>query len=294
MEIGTPGVFALTDLMTARQLTTFARNVEKHGYGSLWFPEALGRDPFAVATHILTVTEKLIVGTGIANVWKREPIAMMGAARTLAEMFPERFILGIGISHGPMMAQLGYKYEKPVAFMRNYLTRMKSAPYMAPPPNAEPPIMIAALMPKMLELAAAETEGTIPVYTTPEQTARMRAVLGPDKWISVQQVAILEADAAKARRAARAALTMYLTLPNYLQSFRNMGFGDRDFADGGSDRLVDSLIAWGDGDAIRKRVAAHYDAGATQVSVTLTRAEGTPAERTVPDEAALRALAPRK
>jgi probable F420-dependent oxidoreductase len=241
MDIKTPGIFALTDLMTADQLTSFALNVEKHGYGSLWFPEGLGRDPFSVATHILTVTKKLIVGTGIANVWKREPISMISAARTLAEMFPKRFILGIGISHGPMMAQLGYKYEKPVAFMRNYLARMKSAPYMAPQPRSEPPIMIAALMPRMLQLAAAQTQGTIPVHTTPEQTARMRASLGPDKWICVQQVAILEADAAKARRAARGALTVYLSLPNYLRSFRDMGFGDPDFADGGSDRLVDSL-----------------------------------------------------
>jgi probable F420-dependent oxidoreductase len=293
MDIKTPGVFALTDLMTAGQLTSFALNVEKHRYGSLWFPEGLGRDPFAVAAHILTVTKKLIVGTGIANVWKREPIAMMSAARSVAEMFPGRFILGIGISHGPMMAQLGYKYEKPVAFMRNYLARMKSAPYMAPPPKSEPPIMIAALMPRMLALTAAETQGTIPVHITPEQTARMRAALGPEKWICVQQVAILEADAAKARRAARSALTVYLSLPNYLRSFRDMGFGDPDFGDGGSDRLVDSLIAWGDADAIRKRVAAHYDAGATEVSVSLTRAEGSPAERSVPDEAALRALAPR-
>ena len=293
MDIKTPGIFALTDLMTADQLTCFALNVEKHGYGSLWFPEGLVRDPFSVATHILTFTNKLIVGTGIANVWKREPISMISAARTLAEMFPERFILGIGISHGPMMAQHGYKYEKPVAFMRNYLARMKSAPYMAPQPRSEPPILIAALMPRMLQLAAAQTQGTIPVHTTPEQTARMRAALGPDKWICVQQVAILEADAAKARRAARGALTVYLSLPNYLRSFRDMGFGDPDFVDGGSDRLVDSLIAWGDADAIRKRVAAHYDAGATEVSVTLTCAEGSPAERSVPDEAALRALAPR-
>ena len=293
MVIKTPGLFALTDLMPPDQLTSFALSVEKHGYGSFRFPEGLGRDPFSVATHILTVTKKLIVGTGIANVWKREPLSMISAARTLAEMFPARFILGIGISHGPMMAQLGYKYEKPVAFMRNYLARMKSAPYMAPQPRSEPPIMIAALMPRMLQLAAAQTQGTIPVHTTPEQTARMRAALGPDKWICVQQVAILEADAAKARRAARGTLTVYLSLPNYLRSFRDMGFGDPDFADGGSDRLVDSLIAWGDADAIRKRVAAHYDAGATEVSVTLARAEESPAERTLPDEAALRALAPR-
>ncbi|MGC1677182.1 MAG: LLM class flavin-dependent oxidoreductase, partial [Candidatus Binataceae bacterium] len=172
MNLTTPGAFALTDSMTGNQIAGFVRKLEQLGYGSFWFPEAFGRDPFALAAHILSVTEHLVVGTGIANVWKREPVAMIGAARTLAEMFPDRFILGIGISHAPMMAQLGIKYAKPVSYMRDYLARMKAAPYTAPRPKSDPPIVIAALMPKMLQLAAAETNGTFPVYITPEQTAR--------------------------------------------------------------------------------------------------------------------------
>ena len=256
MDLTKHGVFAMTDTLTASQLTTLARRVEELGYASLWFPEAFGRDPFALASHLLTVTDKLIVGTGIANVWKREPVTMINAARTLSEMFPDRFILGIGISHGPLMAQLGIKYEKPVAFMRDYLARMKTAPYSAPPPRADPPIVVAALMPKMLELAAAETKGTYPVYVTPEQTARMRAAIGPDKWLCVQQVATLETDAAKARAGARSVLGFYLQLPNYLRTFRNHGFTAADLADGGSDRLVDALIAWGDEKSIRSRVRA--------------------------------------
>lgn len=294
MDLKTPGIFALTDSMTAGQLTSLVRKVEKLGYGSFWFPEAFGRDPFTLASHILTVTDKLIVGTGIANVWKREPITMINAARTLAEMFPGRFILGVGVSHGPMMAQLGIKYAKPVAFMRDYLNRMKAAPYSAPKPQADPPIVIAALMPKMLQLAATETDGTFPVYITAEQTARMREAMGPGKWICVQQVAILESDAAKARRTARGVLAFYLTLPNYLQSFKGMGFSDSDFANGGSDRLVDGLIAWGDEKAIRDRVAAHYRAGATHVSMTLVPVQANTAERSLPiDESGLEALAPR-
>jgi len=293
MNLRTPGVFALTDSMTATQLTALVRKVDQLGYSTFWFPEAFGRDPFALAAHILTVTEKLVVGTGIANVWKREPIAMIDAARTLAEMFPERFVLGIGISHGPMMAPLGIKYEKPVAFMREYLRRMKAAPYTAPKPAFDPPIVIAALMPKMLQLAGAETNGTFPVYVTPEQAARMRKTLGPDKWICIQQVAILETDRATALRTARGVLAFYLTLPNYLRSFKSMGFDDADFANGGSDRLVDALIVSGNEKVIRDRVAAHYRAGATHVCVTLVPAQVSTRERALPvDERALEALAP--
>jgi probable F420-dependent oxidoreductase len=293
MDLSTQGAFALTDSMTGNQIAGFVRKLEALGYGSFWFPEAFGRDPFALAAHILSVTDRLVVGTGIANVWKREPIAMIGAARTIAELFPDRFILGIGISHAPMMAQLGITYAKPVAYMRDYLARMKAAPYTAPRPKFDPPIVIAALMPKMLKLAAAETNGTFPVYITPEQTARMRAALGADKWICIQQVTILEADAAKAHRAARKVLAFYLTLPNYVSSFRSQGFGDEDFAGGGSDRLIDGLIAWGDEKTIRARVAAHYQAGATHVSLTVVPAEGTSLDRTIaPDMRAFEALAP--
>ncbi len=269
MNLTKPGVFAMTDTLTASQLTSLVRKVEGLGYSSFWFPEAFGRDPFALAAHILTVTDKLIVGTGIANVWKREPVTMINAARTLCEMFPDRFILGVGISHGPLMAQLGIKYEKPVAFMRDYLARMKAAPYSAPRPPADPPIVVAALLPKMLQLAAAETSGTYPVYVTPEQTARMRAAIGPDRWLCVQQVAILETDATKARGIARGVLSFYLQLPNYVRTFRNHGFADGDFVDGGSDRLVDALIAWGDEKSIRGRVRAHYEAGATHVCLAM-------------------------
>jgi probable F420-dependent oxidoreductase len=293
MDLRKLGVFAITESMAGSQIGGFARKIEKLGYGALWFPEAFGRDPFALAAHMLTVTDRLVVGTGIANVWKREPVTMIGAARTIAELFPDRFILGIGISHGPMMAQLGIKYAKPLSYMREYLAKLKSAPYTAPRPKSDPPILIAALMPKMLQLAASETNGTFPVYITPEQTARMRAVMGPDKWICVQQVAMLEKDAGKARHAARAVIAFYLGLPNYLQSLRSIGFEESDFADGGSDRLVDAMIAWGDEQALRARIAAQYRAGATHVCVTLLRSEGNARERALPDERALEALAPR-
>jgi probable F420-dependent oxidoreductase len=293
MDLHALGVFAITDSMDGPQIGEFARKVERLGYSALWFPEAFGRDPFALASHMLTVTDRLVVGTGIANVWKREAATMIGAARTLAELFSDRFILGLGISHGPMMAQLGIKYAKPVSHMREYLTKLKSAPYTAPRPKSDPPILIAALMPKMLQLAASETNGTFPVYITPEQTSRMRATIGPEKWICVQQVAMLEKDPDKARRAARGIISFYLGLPNYRRSLRGLGFDDRDLADGGSDRLIDAMIAWGDEQTLRERIAAHYKAGATHVCVTLVRSDGSAHERSLPDERALEALAPR-
>ena len=293
MNLGTVGVDALMDSMAGSELAKFARKVEKLGYSSLWFPEAFGRDPFALAAHLLTVTEKLIVGTAIANVWKREPVAMLSGARTLAEMFPGRFILGIGISHGPMMTRVGISYAKPLSFMRDYLARLKDAPYGAARPLSEAPIVVAALLPKMLRLAAAETDGTIPTYITPERTAQIRAEIGPGKWICVQQVSMLEKEVGKARAAIRGLIGFYLGLPNYLQSFRLMGFDDSDFAGGGSDRLVDAMVAWGDEQAIRDRVAAQYKAGATHVRITPVRSEGSARERAMPDERALEALAPR-
>lgn len=303
MNLGTLGVDALLDSMPGIELAKFARKVEKLGYSALWFPEAFGRDPFALAAHLLTVTDKLIVGTAIANVWKREPMAMLSGARTLAELFPERFVLGIGISHGPMMTRVGVNYAKPLSFMRDYIARLKEAPYGGARPSSEAPIVVAALLPKMLRLAAAETDGTIPTFVTPERTAQIRADIGPGKLICVQQVSMLEKDAGKARSAIRGLIGFYLGLPNYLQSLRLMGFDDADFAGGGSDRVVDAMVAWGDEQAIRDRVAAHYQAGATHVCVTPLRPEGSAGawslatggnrERATPEESALEALAPR-
>jgi probable F420-dependent oxidoreductase len=303
MNLGTVGVDALMDSMAGAELAQFARKIEKLGYGALWFPEAFGRDPFALAAHLLTVTEKLIVGTAIANVWKREPVAMLSGARTLAEMFPGRFVLGIGISHGPMMTRVGINYAKPLTFMRDYVARLNEAPYGAARPSSEAPIVIAALLPGMLRLASAETDGTIPTFITPERTAQIRAAIGPGKLICVQQISMLEKDATKARTAIRGLITFYLGLPNYLQSFRLMGFDESDFAGGGSDRLVDAIVAWGDEQAIRDRVAAQYKAGATHVCITPVRSEGSAGawslasggnrERATPEERALEALAPR-
>jgi probable F420-dependent oxidoreductase len=301
MNISAPGVFVYTDSLTAVALKELARKAERLGYSALWFPEVFGRDPFTLASYLLSHTERLVLATGIANVWKREAVTMMGAARTLAEAFPDRFILGIGISHGPLMAQFGINYAKPLVYMREHLRKLKSVPYGAPVPVSDPPVMIAALLPKMLKLAATESRGTIPVFITPEHTARIHSVIGPDKWICLAQAVMPQPNAAKARSAARRLIAFYIAMPNYRQSLASIGFQDADFAGGGSDRLVDAMVAWGDAKQIRERIAAHYKAGATHVSLILVDSNAISSwerdnvnswERALPDERALEALAP--
>jgi probable F420-dependent oxidoreductase len=289
VNLGKLGAFAYLDSLTGAQTVEFAQKVEQLGYRVLWFPEAFGRDPFAIASHLLSNTKTLILATGIANIWKREPVAMMGAARTLAELFPGRFILGLGVSGGPFMARHGLPYERPYSHMREYLAKMKTATYMAPPPQQAPPIILAALLPKMLQLAAAETRGTVTAFVPPEHIAKMRAAVRLETWICAQQVVMLETDATTARTAARAFLQTYLSSPNYQKNFRLMGFQDADLAAGGSDRFVDAIVAWGNEDTLRERIAAHYQAGATQVLLSALRSAGG----LQPDLHVLQALAPR-
>jgi probable F420-dependent oxidoreductase len=176
-------------------------------------------------------------------------------------------VLGIGVSHAPAVAQRGHAYGKPVTAMRAYLDAIAETRYLAPAPDPLPPLVIAALRRRMLELGRDRAHGVHPYLVTPAHTARARAVLGPGPVLAPEQGVVLETDPAKARAVAREHLTNYLTLPNYTNSWREDGFGDADFADGGSDRLVDALIAWGDAGAIAERVRAHHDAGADHVCI---------------------------
>ncbi len=290
MDIGKLGLWFFLDPMTAAESAAFAAKLEKLGYPALWIPEAVGREPFAHGGYLLARTERLVLATGIANVWARDAMTMSTAARTLAELSGGRFLLGIGVSHAPLVASLrGHDYSKPYSYMRDYLPKMKNALYMAAKPQEEPPVVIAALHPKMLALAAAETRGTHTYFVPPEHTAKARAQIGPDAWICAAQAVLLESDAAKARAAARAYMKTYVPrLPNYTNNLRLLGWKDEDFKDGCSDRLVDAIVAWGTEDEIRDRVAAHHKAGATHVCILPLRADGTP----LPDERAVEAFAP--
>ena len=290
LELGKLGVWFFTDRMPAPEAAAFAGRVEAWGYSALWLPETVGRDPFAHAAFLLDKTSTLVVATGIAGIYTRDANAMAAGQKTLAEQSGGRFLLGMGVSHAPFVEGVrGHDYKKPLATMRAYLDRMDQAPYAAIPPAEPPPRVIAALGPKMLELARERCQGAHPYLVPPEHTARAREILGPDRWLCTEQKVLLESDPAKARAVARQALGMYLALPNYRNNLVRLGYRDADFEGGGSDRLVDALVVWGDEKAIAERVQAHHDAGASHVCIQPLHPDGQP----LPDERVLAALAPR-
>jgi probable F420-dependent oxidoreductase len=260
---------------TAGDCARFAAWVERLGYGALWIPEASGRNALVQSSWLLANTKTLIVATGIANIYARDPIAMYSAQQGLSEQSGGRFLLGVGVSHPEMVGpQRGHTYGKPLQTMRDYLTAMRQAPYLARLPETKPPVVVAALRSKMMALAGELADGAHPLNVTPDLVARARGILGPGKLLCVEQKLILETDAARARSLGRGALANYLQLTNYRAAWKEMGFDDSDFANGGSDLLVDSLIAWGDEAALRRRIREHLDAGADHVCVSPLSAEG--------------------
>ena len=291
MDITKHGVWFFYDGMTARQSADFARAVEKHGYGALWIPEAVGREPFAHAAFLASQTERLAFATGIANIYARDAQTMAAAAKTVAEISGGRFLLGIGVSHKPLVANLrGHSYEKPYSYMRDYLPKMKNALYRAPEPKERVPVVLAALHPRMLALCGAEADGTHTYFVPPEHTAKARAALGPKPLICVEQAVILDTDASKARATAREYMKTYVPrLPNYTNALKALGWADKEFENGCSDRLVDTIVAWGTETQIRDRIDAHLKAGASHVCIQPLNT----ANALMPDERALAALAPR-
>jgi probable F420-dependent oxidoreductase len=288
MDLSRLGVLAYFDTMTGAESVSFARAVERLGYAVLWVPETFGRDPFVMAAHLLNATSRIAVGTGIANVWKREPMATAAAARNLAELFDDRFIVGLGVSAGPFMVRNGLRYDKPVSYMREYLERIKSAPYKAPRPRREPPIVIAGLLPRMMRLGAEAADGIITALIPPPHIARMRRQIGPDRLLLAQQMVMLESDAEKARAGVRNFMRFYLNAPPYRRNFKSMGFSDEDLLHGGSDHLIDSIIAWGGESQLRERIEEHRRAGANHVYVIPLSASGG----RLPDMRVIEALAP--
>lgn len=246
-----------------------ARDVEKLGYGALWTGEAVGREVLTAAQLLLAATDELVVATGIANIWARDALATAAGQLALGEAFPDRFVLGIGVSHKPLLDVRGEDYRKPLAMMRDYLAGMDRGydVYRAVAPVNRPPRLLAALGPKMLQLAAAETDGAHTYFVPPEHTAQAREILGPAKLLVPEQVAVLSTDPATAREIARRHTSSYLRLPNYTSNLQRLGFAPDEFADGGSDRLVDTICAWGDEAAVATRVREHLAAGADHVAV---------------------------
>lgn len=242
-----------------------AREIEALGYGSLWFGEAYGRESFTFAQALLAATGSMVVGTGIANIYARGAMAANGAMRLVESLTPGRFVVGLGVSHQrPLERDRKVTYRPPLQAMTEYLDDLDSAPYFAA--DAErPPLVLAALGPKMLALARDRTAGAHPYLVTPEHTATARRTLGPEALLVVEQAAVLGQDRTESLRRAHDHLTIYTGLPNYRNSWFRLGFDESDAVKGGSDRLADALVAQGDEGAIAARVQEHLEAGADHV-----------------------------
>lgn len=275
--LGPVGVwsFALQRL-AAREEIAAAREMERLGWPVIWIPESLGsKDVYAHSAILLANTERAIIAPGIASIHARDPMAMANGARALGEAFPGRFVLGIGVSHAPSVKLRGGDYGNPLHAMRDYLDAMAGVQYTAPQPDPPVPLMLAALGPRMLELAAQRADGAHPYFVPLEHTAYARKHLGTEPCLAVEMTAVLTTDPAEGRRIGRAFARHYLVLPNYANNLRRLGWGESDIAGDGSDRLIDAVVVSGDVDAITRRVREHLDSGADHVCVQLREERST-------------------
>ncbi len=275
MHYGRFGFWYPTDRLDGAGLGELVRGAEALGCSHLWYPESTGYESLSLAGHLLAESSRIAVGSSIANIYARDPVTARNGRRTLADFSGERFVLGLGVSHPPLVETLrGHRYAGPVATMRRYLEGIAADG----PPLDDPdrPVVIAALGPRMLELAAELCRGAIPYNVTPEHTARARAILGPGRWLAVEQKICLLEDAGAARAAARRELARYMTLDNYRNNWLRTGFTAGDMEGGGSDRLMDAMMAWGGAETVAERLRAHFDAGADQVCIQPIAAAGPP------------------
>jgi probable F420-dependent oxidoreductase len=241
--------------------------IEEMGFKAIWIGEHLARDPFAAAAIILQATSHITVATGIANIWVRDAVAMMNAGRTLAEAWPNRFVLGIGVSHAPLLRARGHQYERPLTAMRAYLDAMEEAPYRGPLPNPPAPIVLAALGVKMLELARDRSAGAHPYFVPVEHTGEARRILGPERVLAPEQAVVFARTREAARTIGDTHMRTYLSLQNYRQNLVRLGWSEDDLTPPGSDKLFDAMVAWGDHEAIARKLRRHSEAGADHVAV---------------------------
>ena len=213
----------------------------------------------------------LLVGTSILNIWTEDPAVVAASCQRLADSFGDRFVLGVGAGHAPAAEQTGQAYVRPLSRLRGYLDALDHAEH----PVRDGARMLAALGPKALELAAERSAGALPYLTTPEHTRQARQIMGADALLVPEHKVVLLDDPDAARAVGRSILRTYLGLPNYLNSWRRLGFSDDDFAGDGSDALVDAMVAHGDIGAVMRRLAEHLDAGADHVAVQALAPDGT-------------------
>jgi probable F420-dependent oxidoreductase len=287
MKIGKFGVWFPTHGLGRAELVKLSQGIERLKYDVLWYPEAVGYEALSLGGFLLSETDRLCVASGIANIYARDAFSAMAGHNTLNALYNDRFVLGLGVSHVPLVeGQRGHSYGKPIATMRSYLEAMAAADIVVKVPARH--LVLAALGPKMLALARDKTDGALPYNVPPEHTVQARAILGPDRWLCVEQKICLTTTSDTARAVAARHLARYMTMPNYRNNWLRLGFGEDELAGRGSDRFLDSMVAWGSAETIRNRLKAHFDAGATHVCVQPLNPDGS----TMPDWKALEALAP--
>jgi probable F420-dependent oxidoreductase len=284
MQLGRLGAwYSMDKLGGPTEIRDFVTTVERLGYDVLWYPESRGFESLSVAGFMLANTTRLKVGSSIASIYARDAYTSRRGMLSLHALYGERFVLGLGVSHPPMVEGLrGHRYEKPVPAMRAYLDALNNDTG-----SDQWPVAIAALGPLMLKLAREKTRGALPYNTNPRHTAEAAKLLGPDKWLAIEQKVTLETDAEKARALGRKELARYMTLDNYRNNFLRIGFTEADLQNGGSDRFIDAMVLWGGADKVKAGLRAHFDAGATHVAIQPVHPEGDTAAR----DAILKALA---
>jgi probable F420-dependent oxidoreductase len=277
MQLGRLGAWYSTDKLGGpQQIKQFVATVERLGYDTLWYPESRGYESLAVAGFMLENTTKLKLGSSIASIYARDAFTSRRGMLTLHQLYGERFILGLGVSHVPMVEGIrGHKYEKPVPAMRAYLDGITKGEAG----SENWPIVIAALGPLMLKLSAEKTRGAVPYNTTPHHTAEAARILGPNKWLAIEQKVTLETDSAKARALGRKELSRYMVLDNYRNNWLRIGFSEAELANGGSDRFIDAMVLWGDAGKVKQGLRAHFEAGATHVCIQPVHDDGDTAAR---------------
>lgn len=269
IDIGTYGIWTgALDMQPSARAGEAVAELDELGFGAVWIPETVFREPFVHASLLLQASATIKVATGIVNRYGRDPLACNAAVQTLNEAFPGRFLLGLGVSHEHLVAWVRkHDYSKPYSGMVEYLDAMDKARFFAP--KGEPPaqMVLAALGPRMLRLAADRTAGAHPYFVPPEHTAIARETMGPEALLAVEQMIVLDTDPTTARETARQHMAVYLNAPNYTNNLARLGYGADEVADGGSDRVVDAIVAWGTLDDALARVQAHLDAGADHVCI---------------------------
>jgi probable F420-dependent oxidoreductase len=282
-DLGRLGVWGHLDSLPIDDARAYARRADELGFGTLWVPETVGREPFALLGLLAAETTQMRLGTSIVSIWGHDAQTTRMAALTLQEASAGRFVLGLGVSHPHLAERLrGHAYERPLTRMREFLEAYRAAVYKGPMSDGrpEPPVVLAALRERMLSLAATAADGAFPYLVTPARVAWTRSVLdaaAADRrpLLAVSMPAVLETDAAAARAAARGYLAPYLRTPAYQAGWEAQGFTPADWEKPGSDALVDAMVAWGDAEALHARVADMVAAGADHVAVIPLSADGT-------------------